>query len=770
MYIYTMFPITYRPEIAPSSFAHVSDPGMQDWIQKTFKYSKTDSHHDLFTHQRLVRDYMQIDSPYRGLLLYHAVGVGKTRSAIAIMEALVNEKKVIIMLPAALQTNFVEEIHRYGNQFYVRQQHWKKIDGSQIQIQKHIPYAKELLSSNGVVWTPTSDRKANYLALSPDDRGSIEKQMKFLISKRIKFIRYNGLQRKKVDAMLQRHPHYFDNTLVIIDEVHNFISRVVSGSFPARLIYKHLLEAKLLKLVCLSGTPLLNYPIEFSLLMNMLAGYLTTHTINCRSAFFKDPANLKALQYTLSNTSNISSYEIDNDKRQIMITGCPPGFARSSKSMMLTRTATEQFDIQVLIDNLDLPLLKTEFKTHTTTLFPLSEKAFRRLLNFKATTTDEFVLDKRAFMSKINGLISYFSYYDPKTFPSQSDLHIVKVDMTAAQRNLYGHARLKEDPPELDVNDPKKIPPKTTKNMLKNLNSDKYLFKEFYYFKTISRGILNCSLNEEDTWSDWSDKYLREYAPKYAKMLSNINKSHGPVLIYSQYRNTKGIRRVQQIMEFKGYARLSIGMRDGDFHLKCSNSAAKNRYIEFSNQNPVKMRLLLDLFNGNYENLPLQILQEAAELCPDYMKAGNTQGSLAKVMMITSSGAEGISLKNVRQVHMTEPYWNYIRIEQVIGRAVRAKSHLLLPKQDQHVDVYMYMVQFSKEQQAENKKNNTFDRDSGLTTDEMLFRIANRKRMMLNGLLNLMKSGAVDCKVHEKVHQIIDKDHHCTNETEFDQR
>ena len=39
---------------------------------------------------------------------------------------------------------------------------------------------------------------------------------------------------------------------------------------------------------------------------------------------------------------------------------------------------------------------------------------------------------------------------------------------------------------------------------------------------------------------------------------------------------------------------------------------------------------------------------------------GNLRGSIVKIIMITQSGSEGISLKNVRQVHITEPYWNKI--------------------------------------------------------------------------------------------------------------
>ena len=42
----------------------------------------------------------------------------------------------------------------------------------------------------------------------------------------------------------------------------------------------------------------------------------------------------------------------------------------------------------------------------------------------------------------------------------------------------------------------------------------------------------------------------------------------------------------------------------------------------------------------------------------------NNYGDIIKVIMITASGAEGISLKNVRYVHITEPYWHPVRMQQ----------------------------------------------------------------------------------------------------------
>ena len=47
--------------------------------------------------QKLVRDFMQGESPYRGLLLYLGLGVGKTCAAISIAEAIHNRKEILVL-------------------------------------------------------------------------------------------------------------------------------------------------------------------------------------------------------------------------------------------------------------------------------------------------------------------------------------------------------------------------------------------------------------------------------------------------------------------------------------------------------------------------------------------------------------------------------------------------------------------------------------------------------------------------------------------------
>jgi hypothetical protein len=77
-----------------------------------------------------VRDYLNLYTPYRGLLLYHGLGSGKTCSSIAIAEGMKRVQQVVIMTPASLRANYIEEIKKCGEFIYHRNQYWEwiKID------------------------------------------------------------------------------------------------------------------------------------------------------------------------------------------------------------------------------------------------------------------------------------------------------------------------------------------------------------------------------------------------------------------------------------------------------------------------------------------------------------------------------------------------------------------------------------------------------------------------------------------------------------------
>jgi len=66
----------------------------------------------------------------------------------------------------------------------------------------------------------------------------------------------------------------------------------------------------------------------------------------------------------------------------------------------------------------------------------------------------------------------------------------------------------------------------------------------------------------------------------------------------------------------------------------------------------------------------------------------NNDKSGINLLFITKAGGEGLDLKKVKNVIIFERNWNKGVEDQVIGRAVRFRSHTDLPLKDQVVNVY----------------------------------------------------------------------------------
>ena len=158
----------------------------------------------------------------------------------------------------------------------------------------------------------------------------------------------------------------------------------------------------------------------------------------------------------------------------------------------------------------------------------------------------------------------------------------------------------------------------------------------------------------------------------------------------------------------------------------------------------------------------------------------NKYGRHCRMLMTTSAGSEGISLRHVRQVHIMEPYWNRVRIDQVIGRARRVYSHLELVAEQQNVQVFEYITKFPEKEitaleedipelfldyikhkmgKAGTKKKealisfyNTFvtnynsmiEQDENKTSDETLYLGGQRKYQLNRSFLELTRDGAID--------------------------
>jgi hypothetical protein len=130
-------------------------------------------------------------------------------------------------------------------------------------------------------------------------------------------------------------------------------------------------------------------------------------------------------------------------------------------------------------------------------------------------------------------------------------------------------------------------------------------------------------------------------------------------------------------------------------------------------------------------------------------------GEVIKVFMITSSGSEGINLRNTRYVHIMEPYWHPVRTEQVIGRARRICSHKDLPKALQTVEVFIYLMIFSESQLKSDEAIELKRKDLSkalprvpITSDQYLFEISEIKANLTSQLTDAVKESAFDCYIY----------------------
>ena len=150
----------------------------------------------LLTHQKIVRDYINLYTPYRGLLLYHGLGSGKTCSSIAIAEGMKGSRKVIIMTPASLRRNYIEEIKKCGDLIYRKNQYWEWISVEENpelidSLSASLGLPREYIRRNRGAWLVNITKSTNYSQLSTSDKKILNDQLDEMIKNKYTFINYN---------------------------------------------------------------------------------------------------------------------------------------------------------------------------------------------------------------------------------------------------------------------------------------------------------------------------------------------------------------------------------------------------------------------------------------------------------------------------------------------------------------------------------------------------------------------------------------------------
>lgn len=782
----------------------------------------------LFPQQRIVRDYMQFDSPYHGILLYHELGSGKSAASIATSEGYVNRVKVFIISPASLAQNYENELMKVSTIGLNMKKAWSlvKIKAKNAETLKKLElYAisPTFIKKDNVVWIPlyqndipdaevlTSNQK--YSSLSNQEKLVIDNTITHIIRNRYTFISYNGLTQKIITG-LGKSP--FDNSFIVIDEIHNFISRIVNGSKLARSIYNSIMSAINCKMVLLSGTPIINNPYEIATLINLIRGPMAVDELSLLKGS-AEPTN-DMIKDALTKSKLIlfiDEFYYNIEKKIIYISLLPKGFVKESldtKDIIKKEwgMTTNKLLESIITSLKTLKGVKISVKTTIKQSYalPSQRDEFYEYFIDDTDREDPKVKNMDLFQRRILGTLSYYRTTGTEFFPTVLPNSIQYLDMTDHQLNLYSEVRNKERAMDdakkrhaargglfdekssvyrafsrmvCNFAFPEKIkrifPQDIRKLMKKELdignNSSSESSSSSSSDVVDAKGadkkkenkLVNAAYDKEldNAMKELieSDALTKEnlqnlYSPKFAKMLEDVEESPGSVLIYSQFRSIEGLGIFSEVLNKAGFKEIVI-VKQGDEYIfddltVFDEKYDNKRYVIF-NADRTKTNILMNLFNGAFSLLPTSI----QELLPE----NNEQlyGKLVKCMMITQSGAEGISLKNVRRVLITEYFWNSVRINQVIGRAVRTCSHMQLPKDQQNVQIFTYIMKFTKKQMEKDFTLRTLDKE--MTTDQHILTIATKKENIINKFLNMLKASSFDCVINSVQNKPLENGYKC---------
>lgn len=681
-----------------------------EWVTRTFlrysscnpsekKKTKKIKGFQLFDYQAFIRDYLGHNSPYRGLLVYHGLGSGKTCSAVAVSENLKDNRNVVVMLPASLRNNFVNDgLKKCGDPLYNE---------------------------------PSGNR---------------------MIREKYSFISYNSSNVvKQIDNIGS-----LDNKVIIVDEVHNLATMIVNGLRGAGSqgaeVYRRILEAKGSKLSFLSGTPVVNTPFELAIMFNLLRGLIEVTVFAVRdfseitiddylAEIIKDnrvgyvdfnrrnksmSAILKVHQYDMEFEQTVRYLERKGEEHRAIVDfqtvdkySLFPEDEDEFNSYFIkndefVRKTTFQRRILGLTsyfrgaseDNEDFPTLlpeitvRVDMSPHQYEIYELARdeerKKERRAAIFSRNKK------KKGSETQIPTLARVFSReFSNFVFPDSiiRPFKAIQFISASVQKEKDESIKSKLAKGEITEEEAKKLlKPVLTKDQWEN---------------QLQTALTKIS-DPDKPYLKPGKNGLNRYSPKMLAMLNEIKKSNkGLVLIYSAFRKVEGLEIFARVLEANGFKRYLAGQK-----LRPENSY--KRFSFYSGQEDFKDR------------------EKIKRL---FTSSENKEGKLIRMLLTSSAGTEGLDLKNIRKVLIMEPYWHEIRIRQVVGRAVRKNSHADLPEKDRDVQVYRYLsVLDSKQKQLSKEK---------ISTDEYVLHVAKKKEALNTEVSEAVKEAAVDCTLNQ---------------------
>lgn len=357
--------------------------------------------------------------------------------------------------------------------------------------------------------------------------------------------------------------------------------------------------------------------------------------------------------------------------------------------------------------------------------FPTDIDEFYELF---VSETDNHIKNAAVFQDRIAGLVSFHpGINNIQVVPKDLGMEKIECPMGSIQWSSYLHYRKQE----LDFERKAKY----ATNEFKKMSYKKPARKAIGTYKTFTAQVCNFAfpseiekkyrelgeLKKDIAETKWNllIKYftsaqilemLPSLSTKLVMLLERVKSGNMKRFVFSRFK-VVGTRILAKLLEELGWQQVKEPVMD-------SNWPDAKRFI---------------VIDGDTKNI--------VGLVDTFNRKDNLYGNKCSLLIGTTVVSAGISLMAVREVHILEPQWRSIAIEQIIGRAIRTCSHNLLPIEEREVKSFIYITVAPSK-----AAKNVLDVDAGHTTDQILFRDAQNKSILFNSFLTAIKEVSVDCK------------------------
>ena len=727
-----LYPILDDPEFnikiaSKKEFADTRYDGtVQDSLEAIKKYSNKmcNADFELSPHQLFVRNFLSFQTPYNSLLLYHGLGTGKTCSAITICEemrdylvqiGMSTSQKIIIVASPNVQQNFKLQLFDKNK--------LKLIDG-----------IWNIRSCTGNKYL----REINPMNMKGMEEDKVVSEIKKIIRRSYRFLGYDQFanliektstvsdeivdKTHRTKIMMQKLKLVFGNSLIVIDEFHNIKStdeksgtRAVAEQLEKLVKFGPFLMTRLL---LLTGTPMYNSYREIIWLLNIMRLNDGRAEIDIRDVFNPNP-------------DEGIFVETNEGPGQIMETGRENLRRFSTGYVSYIRGENPYtFPFRIYPDEFSPEHTFSGATTGSKSQRSSGEKGGYQIPSIQINglrIPEHRKLSRMQDKIYLTGASEYQqSVY---LYIIRQFLALKKEEMRNIEESVSVGINILRSPVEaLNIS----YPSDDFNPASENPNYDIRLLVGKY-------GLRNIMNYDEDTKTGFEYKedkphifsrdLIGDYSSKIKNICDNIYKSEGIILIYSFYIEG-GVIPMTLALESMGLTRYGTKARS-----LFNNPPDGIRQIDgITSRQRSEMGANETFFPAKYV-----VISGEAALSPDNIgdvKAAsnetNFDGRFVKVIIISKSGTEGLDFKNIRQVHILEPWYNINLVEQTIGRAVRNCSHKDLEFEKRNVQIFLHGSILTNTPAEE-------------AADIYMYRLSERKARYIGEVSRVLKENAVDC-------------------------